>query len=128
MAQDSSGISGWWTVGALYGALAVLLGAFGAHGLEAMAPDPELLVHWKTAAAYHLAHALALLAVAAHPRNPRIAGWLFAVGTAVFSGSLYALVATGVTKLGMITPIGGLALIAGWLALAVASRPRSAAG
>ncbi|MCP4871404.1 MAG: DUF423 domain-containing protein [Proteobacteria bacterium] len=104
------------------GALAVLLGAFGAHGLKAVVDDPALLSAWKTGAQYHLVHSLALLATAAHPRQPRAAGWLFAVGVVLFSGSLYA-IALGVQGVGVITPLGGLALTAGWVSLAWASRP-----
>ena len=107
----------------ILGALGVLLGAFGAHGLEKQVGSPELLEHWKTAAWYHQAHSLALLAVAAHPRCPRAAGIAFTAGILLFSGSLYALTITGVKTFGMVTPFGGLALTAGWVLLAWASRP-----
>lgn len=114
----------WWTVAGIMGALGVALGAFGAHGLKNAVSDPELLAIWETAARYHLIHALALGLVAVHPGEPRLAGWLFVAGILVFSGSLYALVLSGVRVLGAITPIGGLALIAGWIALAFAARPQ----
>jgi len=114
----------WWIWGSTLGALGVLLGAFGAHGLkatDAVMADPGLLDTWETAARYQLVHALALLGVAAHPRSPRWAGRLFVSGTCVFSGSLYLLVLSGVRWLGAITPLGGLALCSGWIVLAVAS-------
>jgi uncharacterized membrane protein YgdD (TMEM256/DUF423 family) len=112
-----------WMTGALLGGTAVLLGAFGAHGLERSVDDPALLQTWRTAAHYQLVHAVVLLACACHPRKPVLAPRLITAGVLVFSGSLYALVLTGVRALGAITPIGGLLLIAGWLALAFASRP-----
>jgi uncharacterized membrane protein YgdD (TMEM256/DUF423 family) len=107
------------------GALAVVAGAFGAHALRArLAPD--LLAVFETAVRYQLFHALALLATAwlvdrgGRPAA-RLAGWLFLAGTAIFSGSLYLLALTGLRWMGAVTPLGGLALIAGWLALAVAA-------
>jgi uncharacterized membrane protein YgdD (TMEM256/DUF423 family) len=117
--------AGWVATGATFGAAAVALGAFGAHGLRARLP-PEDMAIFETAARYHLAHALAIVAVAwAAERFPgpaaQAAGWLFAAGIVMFSGSLYALVLTGVRALGAITPIGGLLLIAGWTALAAAA-------
>lgn len=110
-------------LGALYGGLAIAAGAFGAHALKTRV-SPELLTTFETAARYQMYHALALFAVAwAHDRAPgawtKAAGWLFVWGTAIFSGSLYALALSGVTLLGAITPLGGVALIAGWVCLAV---------
>ena len=110
----------WWRVAGVAGALGVLLGAFGAHGLRSVVADPHLLEVWETAARYHLLHTLALCAVALHPARPRVAGALFVAGIVIFSGSLYALVLTGVGVLGAITPIGGLAFVGGWLALGFA--------
>ena len=115
----------WFVLGSSLAALGVALGAFGAHGLKARV-GPELLATWETAARYHLVHALALLATAwAASRWPgpavSTAGWLFLVGVLLFSGSLYALVLTNTRALGAITPLGGLCLIAGWLALALAA-------
>ena len=115
----------WWRIAGALGALAVILGAFGAHGLQARVEDPAQLEWWQTGARYHLAHAVALLGVAAHPARPRVAGWLFVAGIALFSGSLYVMGLTGVRWLGAITPVGGLCLIAGWVALA-AARPDGA--
>ncbi len=98
------------------------LGAFGAHALKARV-SPDMLRVWDVGTHYQLIHALALLGVAwAVSRWPEsgagTAGWLFLAGTVLFSESLYALTLTGVKKLGMITPIGGLLLIAGWCVLA----------
>ena len=112
----------FFIVGSFLGALGVAAGAFGAHGLRAWV-SPEMLAVFETGVRYHLTHALALLAVAwASTRWAsaaiRTAGWLFAVGILVFSGSLYVLTLTGIRALGAITPFGGAALIAGWLLLA----------
>jgi uncharacterized membrane protein YgdD (TMEM256/DUF423 family) len=109
-------------LGALSGALAVALGAFAAHGLRSRI-SAEALAAFETGARYHMYHALALLAVAwAVTRWPSAwasaAGWFFVAGTVLFSGSLYLLAVTGVRALGAITPLGGLAFILGWLALA----------
>lgn len=112
----------WWTVAGVSGALGVGLGAFGAHGLKRVVTDPHLLEVWDTAARYHLIHAVALGLVAAHPRAPSAAGGLFVAGTLIFSGSLYLMTLTDQRWLGAITPIGGLCLIAGWLALAFSAR------
>ena len=112
----------WWTMAGVMGALAVAFGAFGAHGLQGRVDDPHLLEVWETGAKYHMYHALALVAVALHPRSPPLAGWLFVAGIALFSGSLYTMTLTGHKWLGAITPLGGLAFIAGWLVLAFATR------
>jgi uncharacterized membrane protein YgdD (TMEM256/DUF423 family) len=113
------------TLGALSAALAVAAGAFGAHALKARLPA-DLLVVFETGARYHLFHALALVAAAfASARFPGAAatsaGWLFVAGTVLFSGSLYALALSGVRALGAVTPLGGVAFIAGWIALAAAA-------
>ena len=109
-------------LGALLACLAVGAGAFGAHGLRGRL-TPELLDVVETAARYQMYHALGLLAVAwAADRWPggatAAAGWLFVVGIVLFSGSLYLLSLTGTRWLGAITPLGGAAFLAGWLALA----------
>jgi uncharacterized membrane protein YgdD (TMEM256/DUF423 family) len=110
-------------LGAILGALGVALGAFGAHSLRAIV-TPDRLAVFETGVRYHLVHALAILAaawaahVAPETRAPRIAGALFAAGVVLFSGSLYALVGTGVTAWGAVTPLGGVAFVAGWIALA----------
>lgn len=110
-------------LGALLGGLAVALGAFGAHALKARLA-PEKLVTFDTGVRYHFYHALALLAVGtaqiALPAAGTLAlsGWLFVAGIALFSGSLYWLALGGPRWLGPVTPLGGLALIGGWIALA----------
>ena len=98
----------------------MVLGAFGAHALKTQL-SAEALSIWHTAVQYHFWHALALLAVALAGSGPwfKAAGWLFFAGVLLFSGSLYAL-AFG-APVGMVTPLGGLALILGWLAFAVAA-------
>jgi uncharacterized membrane protein YgdD (TMEM256/DUF423 family) len=108
---------------AVLGGLAVVLGAFGAHGLRAII-DPAMLSVYQTAVQYHFWHALGLIGVAfAADRYPesrliRAAGWAMLLGILLFSGSLYVLSLSGIGRLGMITPFGGLALIAGWVLLA----------
>lgn len=114
------------TLASVSGMLAVVLGAFGAHALKARLDDYSLGV-WETAVQYHFYHALALLAVGivalGQPQSTllRSSGWLFLVGTLVFSGSLYLLAVSGTRWLGAVTPLGGLAFIGGWACLAVAS-------
>ena len=111
------------TCGALYGALAVALGAFGAHALKARLA-PELLAHWGTATQYLALHALALLATGMlmerqPPRRPlALAGQAFLLGTTLFSGSLFLRVLLDMPSWGMVTPLGGALLILGWLLLA----------
>jgi uncharacterized membrane protein YgdD (TMEM256/DUF423 family) len=121
-------------VGALFAAVGVALGAFGAHGLENLLRElgrDETLVKrmgwFDTAVRYQLHHAIGLVALAALSLGParawhRTAAWLFVIGILLFSGSLYAMTfgPESWRKLGMVTPLGGLALIAGWVALAVA--------
>ncbi|MFI5361686.1 MAG: DUF423 domain-containing protein [Elusimicrobiota bacterium] len=110
----------WISSGAALMFLAVALGAFAAHGLKARL-SPEMLTVWETGVRYHVYHALALLALGA-ARGPDKAGWCFLAGIAVFSGSLYVLALTGERRLGMITPIGGLLFLAGWLLFALKPR------
>jgi uncharacterized membrane protein YgdD (TMEM256/DUF423 family) len=111
---------------AILGALAVGLGAFGAHGLKERL-SPEMLTIYEVGVRYHMYHALALLAVALAPQGlwssaaTTTACWAWLVGILIFSGSLYALALTQVRWLGAITPIGGVAFIVGWIALAVAA-------
>ena len=110
-------------LGALFAGLAVAAGAFGAHGLKGrLAPD--MLEVFETAARYQMYHALGLLAVAvAVVRWPAtaLAGWCMVAGIVIFCGSLYVLSLSGIRWLGAITPIGGVAFIAGWLLLALAA-------
>ena len=111
--------------GALFAFVGVAAGAFGAHALRARL-TPDMLATFEVGARYQLYHAFALLACGwAVTRWPGAlvagAGWLFIAGTIVFSGSLYVLALTGTRWLGAITPLGGLALLAGWLCLAIAA-------
>jgi uncharacterized membrane protein YgdD (TMEM256/DUF423 family) len=112
----------FFVVGSLSALLAVALGAFAAHGLRSRL-STEMLGVFEVGVRYHLYHALALLAVAwASTRWPGGAvtapGWLFVVGIVVFAGSLYLLSISGLRWLGAITPVGGVAFLAGWAALA----------
>ncbi|HXF60282.1 MAG TPA: DUF423 domain-containing protein [Caldilineaceae bacterium] len=110
----------------ILGGLAVALGAFGSHGLSGRL-SADLLNTYEIAVRYQFYHALALIGVAAAlGRWPNAgaavwAGWLFVAGVLIFSGSLYLLVLSGVRWLGAITPIGGVAMIAGWICLAWAA-------
>ncbi len=113
--------------GAIAGLLAVAVGAFGAHLLEGRISDHYLEIY-NTGVQYHMFHAAGILLVAAladklHSR--KLAAWAFRLllaGIVLFSGSLYTLAVTGIGVLGAITPLGGIAFIAGWLCLALAAR------
>jgi len=112
-------------LGAVAAFLAVTLGAFGAHGLRGRL-SPEMLAVFETGVRYHMYHALALLLVGLIMGRMsgwliQTAGWCFVAGILLFSGSLYALALSGVTMLGAVTPIGGLAFLAGWACLAFAA-------
>ena len=139
----------WVIIGAILAGLGVVFGAFGAHGLEgrleSVYPDAtknlaglevpatyKYLRDFNTAAEYHMYHAFGLIALGLVARTPParghlIAAWSFVLGIALFSGSLYVLVLTGITKLGMITPIGGLLMIVAWVAMALGCRGPSGA-
>jgi uncharacterized membrane protein YgdD (TMEM256/DUF423 family) len=110
----------WIAFGAASMALCVALGAFGAHALATRVPASELEI-WKTAVLYHALHALGLIAFGLF-RERRggggLVGWAFALGTLLFCGSLFAMVLGGPRWLGMVTPLGGVLWIVGWLALA----------
>jgi uncharacterized membrane protein YgdD (TMEM256/DUF423 family) len=111
----------FFSIGALSAFMSVAAGAFGAHALRSRLSS-EYLAIFETAARYQMYHALGLLlvawAVVRWPGAlPQWAGWLFIAGTALFSGSLYALSLTGVRWLGAITPLGGIAFLMGWLCL-----------
>ena len=131
----------WLLLGAILGGLSVALGAFAAHGLDQVFVDKyagqtrlvagetvplatKFLNDFKTGAEYQMTHSLALLAVGLlvdrrASRFLTLAGWAFVVGIILFSGSLYILTLTGVTKWGMVTPLGGVAFLVGWAALAI---------
>jgi uncharacterized membrane protein YgdD (TMEM256/DUF423 family) len=106
-------------VAAVLGFLGVALGAFGAHGLQDLLQKHDRLATWETAVFYHLIHAVVLLALGMTGRATRVAWIAFVAGILVFSCSLYILCLTNVTWLGAITPLGGLALLVGWAAVAV---------
>ncbi|MFT5048791.1 MAG: uncharacterized membrane protein YgdD (TMEM256/DUF423 family) [Chlamydiales bacterium] len=116
----------WIAAGAVWGFLGVLLGAFGAHGLEL---SPEAEEWWKTATLYHLIHA-PLLVVGGLLRNDGRLGKaplaFILGGSFIFSGTLYAMALGAPRFLGAITPIGGLGLLLGWAGIALASARRAA--
>ena len=123
------------TAGALLGAIAVALGAFGAHGLKKIVPA-ETVQAFQTGVQYQMYHALALLLTGlmyekCYQKFARIAGVLFMIGIILFSGSLYLLTAgkaaetASLDKAGIITPLGGVAFIAGWLFLFLAAMKKT---
>ena len=106
-------------IAAVFGALAVGLGAFGAHGLKAILVRNDTAGIWQTAVFYHFIHAV-MLYVLSGSRPMRYGPWYsFLLGILVFSGSLYVLALTNVRWLGAITPLGGVSFIVGWLWLAI---------
>lgn len=110
--------------GAFMGAFSVIVGAFGAHALKAILQDSGRIETFETAVKYQFYHALALILLGIlmfQLKNQlfNYAGYSFIVGTIIFSGSLYILCMTGITKFGMITPVGGLVMIAGWIFLMI---------
>ena len=113
------------TIGALFAGLAVAAGACGAHALRDRL-EPRDLEIFETAARYQMYHGLALFAAAwlldRGIAQAGLAAWGFTLGTLVFAGSLYLLVFTGARWLGAITPLGGVLMIGGWIALAMAAR------
>jgi len=118
----------FFVIGSTSALVAVAAGAFGAHALRARL-TPDLLAVFETGARYQMYHAFALLASAWAVTRwpgpwPVRAGWLFLIGTIVFSGSLYALALSGVRWLGAVTPLGGAAFLAGWLCLLLGAARR----
>ena len=112
--------------GALLAASGVMLGAFGTHGLRAFL-DAEALGWWETGVRYQLWHALGLIAISALPLQRLLAiSMLLIAGVLIFSGSLFLMALTDARWLGAVTPIGGMAMIAGWLLLAWQARPFTA--
>ena len=108
--------------GALLGALGVMIGAFGAHGLKALLAETGQAATFETAVKYHMYHALAMLVTGlllfqVPNKFIHLAGLFFLIGVLIFSGTLYVLSLTNIKWLGAITPIGGLFLIGGWLSL-----------
>lgn len=111
----------FFSLGAVFAFLGVMLGAFGAHALRSKL-EPRMLEVFETGVRYQMYHAFALMATAwaisQWPGGPnQIAGWFFVAGIVVFSGSLYGLTLSGMRGLGAITPLGGLMFLAGWLCL-----------
>ncbi|KAI9591292.1 hypothetical protein BDF19DRAFT_455535 [Syncephalis fuscata] len=106
-----------WNIGCVMGASGVALGAFGAHGLRKYTNNEQQLKNWEMAAHYQIMHSLAILF--ASVRGHRMAGTALTAGTLLFSGSIYALILNRdrFRFLGPVTPLGGAALITGWLAL-----------
>lgn len=107
---------GAFKVAAAFGFFAVVLGAFGSHGLKDILLQNGMTETWKTASLYHLVHSVVLLWLAWAGINQR-AFWCFVAGIVIFSGSLYLMSVTGIRWLGAVTPVGGLALLSGWLLL-----------
>ena len=110
----------WVFIGAISAFIAVAAGAFGAHALKGIA-DPTDMVAFDTGARYHLIHALALVVIGQRASSVPVfvSGCGFLIGTVLFAGSLYVLGATGSRALVLLTPLGGLAYLTGWLALAI---------
>lgn len=108
----------WLALAAVNGALAVAAGAFGAHGLEAVL-TPDMRAVFETGARYHMYHALAMGLAAIS--GARWAPGLFLAGILLFSGSLYVLALSGMTWVGMITPLGGVLFLAGWICFGVSA-------
>jgi len=118
-------LRGFLMLAAFFGFTGVALGAFAAHGLKNRL-TPEYLAIFHTGVTYQLVHTLALLGIAllATQIPGRLVTWAgasFVVGILLFSGSLYLLTLTGVSKLGIVTPFGGLAFLVGWLCLGLAA-------
>jgi uncharacterized membrane protein YgdD (TMEM256/DUF423 family) len=110
-------------IGAVSGFLGVGAGAFGAHGLKTRLTS-EMMQVYQTAVEYQLIHALALVAVGLmcyRTRRASLAGWFFATGTVLFSGSLYVIALGGPKGLGMVTPFGGTLFLAGWATMAISA-------
>ncbi|TWI59727.1 DUF423 domain-containing protein [Halalkalibacter nanhaiisediminis] len=112
-------------IGSIVMALSVAIGAFGAHGLEGRLTE-RMMKNYQTGVQYHMIHGIGLLVVGlvawklTSSSMLNGAGWSFLIGIILFSGSLYVMALTGITKLGAITPIGGLAFIVGWVLLGIA--------
>ena len=112
--------------GAILAGLGVAAGAFGAHGLRDHL-SPASLETFRTGASYQLLHGIAIVAIAGamshfDKRRLATAGWLLVLWVVLFSGSLYALSLSGIRGFGLVTPLGGVSLIAGWCTLAIAAK------
>ena len=111
-------------ISALMGLLAVVLGAFGAHGLRNILEQNQTTEIWKTAVFYHFIHAVMLFILADRRPLKRLSWTAFLVGIIIFSGSLYALAITNVRWLGAITPFGGVSFIVGWVCLMISPQAK----
>jgi uncharacterized membrane protein YgdD (TMEM256/DUF423 family) len=108
-------------IAAAFGLLAVVLGAFGAHGLKDLLMQHGTAAIWEKAVFYHFIHAVMLFVLAERKTFPAVAWWSFLAGIVIFSGSLYLLAVTDARWLGRITPIGGVSFIVGWSCLLLCS-------
>jgi uncharacterized membrane protein YgdD (TMEM256/DUF423 family) len=106
-------------IAAILGALAVVLGAFGAHGLKGVLVSNGTTAIWEKAVFYHFAHTVMLFVLAGRAPLRRVAWLSFLFGILIFSGSLYLLAVTNLRWLGAITPVGGISFIVGWVCLAI---------
>tara|TARA_R110002072_G_scaffold58824_3_gene149510 strand:- start:9647 stop:10036 length:390 start_codon:yes stop_codon:yes gene_type:complete len=120
----------WMVIGALSGALGVAFAAWGAHGMETVILEPKRQTWWLDGVRLQMWHAPILclvgwIAGSGTPQGGRaqLSGWFLALGSLIFSGSLYAMALGGPSILGAITPLGGLSLILGWVVLALTARP-----
>ena len=112
-------------IAAIIGFFGVLFGAFGAHVLRSFLEQLGTAEFWRTAVFYHLVHAVMLLVMSGWRPLPRLAYWLILIGVVIFSGSLYAMALTNFKWFGAITPMGGIGMLSGWLALVLAKRDRT---
>lgn len=117
-------------IASIFGVLAVVIGAFGAHGMERILIENNRVETFDTAVQYHFYHTIALLIVSVFFQNKmssylKWSAYLFIVGIVVFSGSLYVLSITNITILGAITPFGGLSFIGGWIALFLSAKEQN---
>ena len=110
---------------ALLGLLAVVLGAFGAHGLKTVLGQNGTAAIWEKAVFYHFIHAVMLFLLAERKTIPWLAWWSFFAGILIFSGSLYLLAVTNLRWLGALTPVGGAGFIVGWVCLAVSAAKKT---
>lgn len=114
------------SLGAFLAGIGVILGAFGTHALRDRLSE-KAMETWHTGVLYHMIHAVALVIVGllcahADTKAVRASGWLFVAGIMIFGGTLYAYSITGITAFAIVTPLGGLAFILGWMTLAVSLR------
>ncbi|RPI15295.1 MAG: DUF423 domain-containing protein [Ignavibacteriae bacterium] len=117
-----SPLNNWIRIGAISGFLAVALGAFGAHGLKNIV-TPEMLETYRTGVLYHLIHSVVILAIGFYGNERlKIAALFFLLGIILFSFSLYAYSVTGMKALAMITPVGGVSFLIGWVLTAVRAK------